>query len=221
MRVAVCFLLLAFHTAYATQQKKPVKFAKPDKRSKALANSQDFSTEPNVNAHDAGPCTGTALTPDPLVSTGTFYQPFSFRQSTKLKAGNQLLLMSHGAVQWFNPEDQKSSVILAKSGERYRGAFVLDNLTLVVLVTPTVSADSEFVLVGAKAGKELRRNEAQGCRDGQDVVRYGEMAYAVCAGTGSINVYDVKHLVLRRRFAPFTQSDHINTIGETCWYTHA
>jgi hypothetical protein len=185
-----------------------------DNRGNGVLSSM-FSTEANLDAHSVNMCGDTAMTPDSLVSTGTYYQPFNFRQSKNLKDGDDnLLLMSHGVVQWFNLKTKKSDVLLAQSKERFRGAFVLDNLTLVVLATPNMRQNSEFVLVDTTVRKELRRVEADGCRDGHDVVRYGEMAYAVCTATGSINVYDVGTLKLRRRFAPYTRAEHINTIGK-------
>jgi hypothetical protein len=177
------------------------------------ALSSKFSTEANLNAHDINSCADTALTPDPLVSTGTYYQPFSFRKSKNLKTGSNLLIMSHGLVQWFNTETKTSTVVLAKPRERFRGAFVQDNFTLVVLATPNMKQDSHFVMIDPTAGKEVGRAEAKGCRDGHDVVRYGEMAYAICTGSGSINVYDAVSLRLVRRFTPYTRGDHINTIG--------
>ena len=128
----------------------------------------------------------------------------------------KLLLMTHSRLLWFDTESRTETLLHEERDARFRGAFVgVGGRSLILLATPDLGSESVFVELSLPGGSVLRRERAVDTWDGHEAVRYGDRVYVVSTGSGSVNVYDARTLVLQRRHALWTRRDHINTIALT------
>jgi hypothetical protein len=169
----------------------------------------------NVDALSTALCGNVSTMPDPFVGTGSGYRPFSFPQplAHDTRDADRVVLLSHGRIQWFDIKTLKTAVVLVKPGQKYRGIFVSNNSTWIVLTTPNMREESLFVEIDPQSGREIRSTVAEKTKDGHDAVRYGDAVYVVSTGTGSLNIYDAVTLELRRELRVFSKRQHINTVA--------
>ena len=190
--------------ADATEQQRTTEvFAAPEQQQAQLS----------LNAYDTARCRTVTSVPDPFVSTSTVANALA---GPLTPSGTQLLLMTHSRLLWFDTATHTETLLREERDARFRGAFIgAEGASLVVLTTPDLRAESIFVELSLPQGDVLRRVRAEGTRDGHEAVRYGDRAYVVSTGTGSVNVYDARTLALHRRHALWSPRDHINTIALT------
>ena len=179
-----------------------------------LTVSRRMSAPPLVNGLDDAVCLSKQQVNDTFVSTGTHYNPLNGASI----ANKEVLLLSHGLIQWFDIGTQKSTIAFKMTNARFRGMYSTE-INYVFLITPDMKKFSRFLVMN-KQFHVLNSVEAVGTMDGHDMVKYGDIVYVVSTGTGSLQVYNADSFELVRSHAIASKADHINTISvsSSCVY---